>query len=208
MPASATSTPPPPPPPDNETELRVAPPPPPPPPPAADPSNSKPPPPPTSELEEPTKSKDQPAKATEATEADPKPRRKSRFAPIAQDQPQPQPPCVNVSLSTSHPQQGNTETQSASSSSSLPTRESSSRLTTSAAPLSANQWEKTAFVGDASGEKRMKFLKLMGLGKSSKIESKPDNTEEASQEAAKRQQVLRDMERQYETGRKRRHQLN
>ncbi|KAG0335758.1 hypothetical protein BG000_007259 [Podila horticola] len=202
MPASPISTPPPPPP-DNDTGPIVAPPPPPPPP---EDTSPIPPPPPASEPEEPTKSNEQPVKATEAIEADPKPRRKSRFAPMTQDQSQPL--HGNASLSTSNPQKGNTKTQSTSSSSSLSSRDSSSGSSASTTPLTANQWEKTAFVGDASGEKRMKFLKLMGLGKSTKIEAKPDNSQEASQEAAKRQQVLRDMERQYETGRKRRHQLN
>ncbi|KAG0036292.1 hypothetical protein BGZ82_004417 [Podila clonocystis] len=199
MPASPTSTPPPPPP-DNDTEPIVAlPSPPPPPPPPEDSSNTTPPPPPTSEPKEPTESKDQPVKATEASEADPKPRRKSRFAPMAQDQPQS--PHGSASLP-------NIKAQSASSSATFSSRDNGSKTSPSTASLSANQWEKTAFVGDASGEKRMKFLKLMGLGKSTKIEAKPDNTEEASQEAAKRQQVLQDMEHQYETGRKRRHQLN
>ncbi|KAF9908534.1 hypothetical protein BX616_000103, partial [Lobosporangium transversale] len=46
-------------------------------------------------------------------------------------------------------------------------------------PLSANRWEKTAFVGDKSGEKRIKFLRLMGLGKTTAIEAKPECPEEA-----------------------------
>ncbi|KAG0277607.1 hypothetical protein BGZ95_005676 [Linnemannia exigua] len=75
-------------------------------------------------------------------------------------------------------------------------------------PLTANEWEKTAFVGDASGEKRMKFLRLMGLGKSTKIEAKPENTEDASREASRRQQQSLDMERQYEQGRRRQHRFN
>ncbi|KAG0012683.1 hypothetical protein BGZ81_001437 [Podila clonocystis] len=118
---------------------------------------------------------------------------------MAQDQPQSSHGSASLS---------NIKAQSASSSATFSSRGNGSKTSTSTTSLSANQWEKTAFVGDASGEKRMKFLKLMGLGKSTKIEAKPDNTDEASQEAAKRQQVLQDMERQYETGRKRRHQLN
>ncbi|KAF9094337.1 hypothetical protein BGX29_000044 [Mortierella sp. GBA35] len=80
-------------------------------------------------------------------------------------------------------------------------------MTTKTKPMTANEWEKTSFVGDASGEKRMKFLRLMGLGKSTKIEAKPQDAENASREASKRQQQSLDMERQYEQGRRRQHRF-
>ncbi|KAG9327407.1 hypothetical protein KVV02_005983, partial [Mortierella alpina] len=139
-----------------------------------------------------------------------KPRRKRRFSPSAQETP------VG---STSKPSY--TSSSQASSSSRLdPSPKGLSPGSDSTKkPLTANEWEKTSFVGDASGDKRVKFLRLtrpyhqylvhsVGLGKSAKIEAKPDSPEEASREAARRQQQLSDMERQYEQGRRQRHRFS
>ncbi|KAF9123349.1 hypothetical protein BGW39_009018, partial [Mortierella sp. 14UC] len=51
------------------------------------------------------------------------------------------------------------------------------------------------------------FLPTVGLGKSTKIEEKPESAEDASREASRRQQQSLDMERQYEQGRKRQHRF-
>ncbi|KAF9118356.1 hypothetical protein BGX30_004631, partial [Mortierella sp. GBA39] len=128
----------------------------------------------------------------------PRPRRKRRFSPSAQDPvpTQTSTPATPTPSSRIH-QSPNTTTTASS------TKSSSTR----SKPLTANEWEKTAFVGDASGEKRMKFLRLMGLGKSTKIEAKPENAEDASLEAARRLKQSYDMERQYEQGRKGQHRF-
>ncbi|KAH7030298.1 hypothetical protein BKA57DRAFT_478845 [Linnemannia elongata] len=205
-----SATPPlPPPPPVEDTAAPVAPPPPPPPETQGASTPTPPPPPPpasASEPQEPTASShpkpvsDQHNSTPEqADQSSSRPRRKRRFSPSAQDP-------VHVQTPTPAPRTPSSRIHQ--SSNATTTASSTTSSSTGSKPLTANEWEKTAFVGDASGEKRMKFLRLMGLGKSTKIEAKPENAEDASREASRRQQQSYDMERQYEQGRKRQHRFN
>ncbi|CAO3563028.1 unnamed protein product [Mortierella alpina] len=129
-----------------------------------------------------------------------KPQRKRRFSPSAQEPP--------VGPTSKSPHTSSSSHASSSSRTDFSQTSPSPGSNSTKKPLTANEWEKTSFVGDASGDKRVKFLRLMGLGKSTKIEAKPESPEEASREAAKRQQQLSDMERQYEQGRRQRHRFS
>ncbi|KAF9156152.1 hypothetical protein BG015_007050 [Linnemannia schmuckeri] len=201
-----SGTPPPPPPPVEDTAAPIAPPPPPPPSEIQDTPTPPPPPPPpptsASQTRDPippkTISDHQKSTPEQADQPTPRPRRKRRFSPSAQD---PVPVQTPSTAATTPPALSSRIHQPSN------TTAASSTTSTKSKPLTANEWEKTAFVGDASGEKRMKFLRLMGLGKSTKIEAKPENAEDASREASRRQQQSYDMERQYEQGRKRQHRF-
>ncbi|KAF9924011.1 hypothetical protein FBU30_005941 [Linnemannia zychae] len=139
-----------------------------------------------------------PSNPLESTNHTIKPRRKRRFSPSAQD---------SIGSTTNTPKSTTSSTITSRIQSSSTSERLSEHNSTKSKTLTANQWEKTAFVGDTSGEKRMKFLRLMGLGKSAKIDAKPEDEEDASREASRRQQQSLDMERQYEQGRKRQYRF-
>ncbi|KAI7829553.1 hypothetical protein BC939DRAFT_11040 [Gamsiella multidivaricata] len=101
-----------------------------------------------------------------------RPRRKRRFSPSAQDPPPGSAQgktSADIGSGAAH-QHRASRSDVTSSSSAKALRDPASDKTISAssspssskskAPLTANQWEDTAFVGDASGAKRMKFLRL------------------------------------------------
>ncbi|KAK3824573.1 MAG: hypothetical protein J3Q66DRAFT_325450 [Benniella sp.] len=193
-----------PPPPPPEEDLPPPPPPPPPPVEPPEPPPLPPPPPPVSTLPKASVTSKDNDEVKEPGAAPDSGTRKRQFSPSAQEP-----------VSQSIPTEQGSRTQStmdSSKSSTSTDHDIKAKVSTgspkSNTPLSANQWEKTTFVGDASGEKRVKFLRLMGLGKTTAIQAKPDSPEEASRDAARRQEQSADMERQYEQGRRRRHRFN